>query len=238
MSASVYDSLCSQLENSLKTCLTGTEISVDILTQKILNHYAEMEKHGLVDCYRRACVAAILKHDLIPLHMECVSRLATAKKSESADQSCYFFLPLLFAQLTKKSEGNVGTLLPLRDCLMKHDYVTFLLSQYLALKLGDWQAATPVCSLVEFILVIEEAEILQRQQQQPLSSSTTRGASRRPQPAFISKKMESFLLQHLSQGLREVLPPDQAPPGALASLSQGKAGQFLGRDILNSMMGF
>jgi hypothetical protein len=241
MLASMYESLCSQLEKALKRCFAGEvdgpESDVCSLTEKLIQQLScdELEgcEHG--EAARSSCVSAILQHNLIPLHMECANCHANV---------CA--LPLIFEKVIQTSKGNDSFLLPLRDCLLKHDYISFLLSEYLALKKraggillnGSWRPASPICSLVQFMLKIEGAEIWPGQQQQP-SGSINRGASttsRSPLPALLIKKLERFLLELLSLALREVLPTDQAPPGALASFSQGNAGQLLGGYLFNSIM--
>jgi hypothetical protein len=245
MSASLYESLCSHLENTLQIYLTGlvdgSELGVDLLSGKFFDHYRELERSGDGEAGWSSCVATILKYKLIPLHMACVHRHASVNKTASYKAASYkiwyCFMPLVFAHVVMKSERGKSFLLPLRDCLLKHDYVSLLLSEYLAFQKlpgaidvhGHWQAASHICCLIEFILQIEGSEIQQGQQQQ-LSGSINWDAAtafRSPQPALLSDELERFLLQCLSLALRKVY-TDQAPPGALASFSQGRAGQFLG----------
>jgi hypothetical protein len=128
MLASVYESLCSQLENALKRCgeglVDGRESDVCSLTEKLIQHLscAELEgcEHG--EAARSSCVAAVIKHILIPLHMECADCHANV---------CA--LQFTFRQVIHTSKGNDSLLHPLRACLLKHDYIFFLLSEYLAL---------------------------------------------------------------------------------------------------------
>jgi hypothetical protein len=268
MSTSMYESLCSQLENALKRYVTGgvkgsTELYVDLLCDKLVRLYRELETSGHGEAGRGSCGAAILKYNLIPLHLECIDRHASLTKMASSYQIWYFALPRVFAQVVKIYSGNESFLLPLRDCLLRHDYLSFLMSENLAYHTrvgemygvwlapfpiremfvelyGVWFAAAPICSLVEFILKMEDAGTQQQQQLRASgisgsasTSSIIRGewltSFRSPQPTLPNEKLERFLLQCLSLALREALPTDQAPPGALARFSQGKkAGQFLG----------
>jgi hypothetical protein len=245
MSASVYESLCTQVENALRRSGTGLidkNESDDLsLSEQLVQHGYDLKGSGHGEASMSSCVAAILKHDLVPLHVDCGNRHASG---DNVAPSKLGFLPSLLAQVSTMSMGDESFLLPLRDCLLKHDYVSFLLSrasQNMAEAsdtYGDWETSAPICGLAEFIIKIEGAEIRQVQQDQP-RGSINRGAStvlRSPQPGLINEKLVRFLLQRLSLALREVLPTDQAPPGALANFSQRSSGQLLGGSILNSMM--
>jgi hypothetical protein len=251
MSDFEYESLCSQLENALRRCATGldgSEADIELLCMKLLQHDA------VHDAVRSSNVAAILKYNLIPLQMECANRHPSVNMTASSFQLWYFILPFFCAQVVQRSIGNESFLLPFRDHLLEHDYVSFLLSEYLAAQTRaragdtycDWNTATPICFLVEFIVKVKETEVMQGHQQQ-LSGSINQGAStasRSPQAALLERillldnKLEGFLLQHLSLALHELLPIDQSPPGALASLSQRNAGQLQGGRILSVLMIF
>jgi hypothetical protein len=242
MFSSEHDALCSQLRDALvaaKAAVDGNASQVADLCDQVISHFTQnMPKESFQRGVGEACIASILKYDLIPLHMVYVDRGIKRGLPLHPGSSDLLSFGRLASYLSLATSGssNASTS-ALTACLLKHDYISFLMSTYQVLmqKSGrkrtdvDWEAAASTFPLIQIILFAEETEYLQGQEQ---SSSKNRHGSKNHHPVLRSRKLEEFLLRHASVGLRQMLPLDQGPPGALATFSIESEGMLLGRDHL------
>jgi hypothetical protein len=247
MFSSQHDALCSQLKGALvaaKSAVDGNAVQVGDLSEQLIV-YAKNLAYTMKTSQKRdlAFTDSILKHDLIPLHMEYIARgmkTGMPLRPGSPDLQYFDHLPSYFANAL--GDPSYASKCALKACLLKHDYVSFLMSTYQVLiqKSGrkrmdlHWQASSVICHLVACVLLVEDTEHLQDQEQissKKSASSKNRHGLKSDHPALRSRKLEEFLLRHLSVWLRQVQPPDLRPPGALASFSLESEGMVLECDL-------
>jgi hypothetical protein len=172
-----------------------------------------------------ACIESIQKHKLIPLHIRYIRTRVTRIKSVEEWALCLFSN---YFELLKLDLIQGPGLKALNDLLLEHEYVRFLVAAYQANRVGrsdaeiTWEMPVSILKVLRVALAAVDFDVMRQQQRQSRSIDHVPRGLR----ALQSKDMQDFLLQQLSLAMRLVLPPGQAPPGALANFSKEVAGKL------------
>jgi hypothetical protein len=238
MFSSQHDLLCSLLKCVLTTTHDPTNFHTELMSDLCVRLTKCIEEWRLVNPHDRsrgdACIESIRKHNLLPLHIEYINAKIARQEPIEDSTFCFFagYLVYISLDLIKGSHGESSER-SLQDYLVDLDYLPFLAvaSQACQLNAGQTDAevnwTVHVCilrGLYTALSAVDRDLVRQQLRQSRSMLSVPRGLGKNG--ALKSKKMLDFLLWHLSLAVRQVLPPDECLPGALASFSRGGAGML------------
>jgi hypothetical protein len=254
MSAARHEALCSELGRALKAAngLTfgdhETDSKVFGLASRVHEDFCQWRYCAPEDLSRAdLCFASTIKHSLILEHKKFVDRCVTSVQvaifpDGPLPQGIEFvsvisLLPGYFAFVMGNFAQKSQT--ALKESLLDHDYISFMANAYLILKKLTRRGVSSYglgiaagISLLSSVILTEESDLYEEKPSRLGSIAKWRQyeAPKRLRNTLKSKEVDEFLLLHLSVGLRQLLPPDQALPGTLARISGMDEGILLRHD--------